>query len=357
MGDNYNILVINPGSTSTKVGLFKGLTPIAEFTVRHSREELSQFDSIPSQLGYRRQVIADELDRRGIRPKTLDAIIGRGGLIKPIKAGVYEVTPQIKHDLQHPIGQHASNLGGLLAYEIAHKFHARAFIADPVVVDEMQDVARITGIPELPRQSILHALNQKIVARAYADEVGRRYEDIDLIVAHLGGGISVGAHRHGKIVDVNNALDGEGPMAPERAGTLPAGAWMRLVQSGKYTHKELRRLLSGNGGLTAHLGTASVPEVLARIESGDEKARLVLDAMCYGIGKQIGAMAAVLEGKAEVIILTGGIAHSNYVCDYIRKMCSFIAPVRVDAGENELQALAFNAAAALAGLTTPLPYK
>lgn len=357
MGDNFHILVINTGSTSTKIGYFKGLEMLTEFTIRHSKDEIAQFDTLQDQFDFRLRIILDELQRRNIDLDGLDAVIGRGGLIKPIPAGVYEVTPQIRHDLQHPIGHHASNLGGLLAHHIAHKHKARAFIADPVVVDELQDVARISGLPELPRQSIFHALNQKVTARSYADLIHKRYEDINLIVAHLGGGISVGAHKQGKIVDVNNALDGEGPFSPERAGTLPAGAWMRLVQSEKYTHKQLRRMLSGRGGLVAHLGTNSVQEVIKRIEAGDEHARLILDAMCYGVGKQIGAMAAVLGGKVEGIILTGGIAHNQYVCDYIRRMCGFIGPIHVDAGENELQALAFNAAAALDGVTTPLPYE
>ena len=252
---------------------------------------------------------------------------------------------------------HASNLGGLLALGIAQKYGIKAFIADPCVTDELQPVARITGLPMVERRSIWHALNQKAVARGYAAKIGKKYEEMNLIVAHLGGGISVGAHRLGRAVDVNNALMGEGPIAPERSGTLPADGWKEVVESGKYSSKELEKLLAGKGGMMAHLGTASIIEVLDRIKNGDEHAKLILDAMCYTVGKQIGAMATVLEGKAEVIILTGGIAYSDYVCNYISKMCSFIAPVVIEAGENELGALAYNAVAALDGEIVPMKYE
>ena len=354
----YTILAINPGSTSTKVAIYQDDKAVREITLRHSTEELAPFASVLDQFDFRKNIILAAMKEAGVTISDIDAVIGRGGLIKPVKSGVYEVNEAMIDDIRNrPRGHHASNLGALLAYDIAKEAGAKAYMADPVVVDELQDVARITGHPDIERESIFHALNQKAMARAYAEKRGLRYEDLNLIVVHLGGGISVGAHCKGEVIDVNNALEGEGPFSPERAGTLPAGAWMRLVQSEKYTHKQLRKLLSGRGGLVAHLGTNSVQEVIKRIEAGDEHARLILDAMCYGVGKQIGAMAAVLGGKVEGIILTGGIAHNQYVCDYIRRMCGFIGPIHVDAGENELQALAFNAAAALDGVTTPLPYE
>ncbi|MBQ7791178.1 MAG: butyrate kinase [Rikenellaceae bacterium] len=357
MGNNYNILVINPGSTSTKVGLYRDVEPIAEITVRHSREELAPYETIFDQYDFRLRVILDELGKQGIELNNLNAVIGRGGLLKPLQSGVYEVTEAIIHDLKNPTMHHASNLGGLLALGIAQKYGIKAFIADPCVTDELQPVARITGLPMVERRSIWHALNQKAVARGYAAKIGKKYEEMNLVVAHLGGGISVGAHRLGRAVDVNNALMGEGPIAPERSGTLPADGWKEVVESGEYSSKELDKLLAGKGGMMAHLGTASILEVLDLIKNGDEHAKLILDAMCYTVGKQIGAMATVLEGKAEVIILTGGIAYSDYVCNYITKMCSFIAPVVIEAGENELGALAYNAVAALDGEIVPMKYE
>ncbi|MBP3682886.1 MAG: butyrate kinase, partial [Rikenellaceae bacterium] len=266
MGNNYNILVINPGSTSTKVGLYRDVEPIAEITVRHSREELAPYETIFDQYDFRLRVILDELGKQGIELNNLNAVIGRGGLLKPLQSGVYEVTEAIIHDLKNPTMHHASNLGGLLALGIAQKFGIKAFIADPCVTDELQPVARITGLPMVERRSIWHALNQKAVARGYAAKIGKKYEEMNLIVAHLGGGISVGAHRLGRAVDVNNALMGEGPIAPERSGTLPADGWKAVVESGEYSSKELEKLLAGKGGMMAHLGTASILEVLDRIK-------------------------------------------------------------------------------------------
>ena len=344
------ILAINPGSTSTKVALFENTEPILELTLRHSAEELAAFGSVMDQFNFRKQIIINALTEAHVDIHSIDAVIGRGGLIRPIPSGVYEVNDALEKDLRHsPIGEHASNLGGLIAQEIAREAGARAFIADPVVVDELQPVARICGLPEVKRISIFHALNQKAIARAYAKEVGRKYETLDLIVAHLGGGISVGAHHHGEVIDVNNALDGDGPFSPERAGSIPAGALADLCFSGKYTRNEIEKMLCGKGGLVALLGTNDMREVTTRIEQGDERARIVTEAMCYNVAKWIGAMAVVLKGEVDAIILTGGIAHSELVCRLISEQVSFLAPVKIMAGENELEALAANALRIISG--------
>ena len=351
------ILAINPGSTSTKVAVYEDETLIKELTLRHSSEELSRFATVTDQFDFRMNIILDAVRQAGIDIRTFDAIIGRGGLVKPIPSGVYEVNEALKHDLREsPVGQHASNLGGLIAAEIAAKIGARAFIADPVVVDELQDEARICGLPELERISIFHALNQKAIARAYAKSKGVAYESLSLIIAHMGGGISVGAHRQGRVVDVNNALNGNGPFSPERAGSLPAGQLVKMCFSGKYTYDQVRKMLAGRGGFVAHLNTNDTQEVIRRMEAGDAKARLVLNAMCYNTAKYIGAMATVLEGAVDAIILTGGIAYNACVCDYISQCVRFIAPVVVLPGENELEALAQNALRVMRGEEEPKVY-
>jgi butyrate kinase len=269
---------------------------------------------------------------------------------------VYEVNDAMRRDLQHATMEHASNLGGLLADGIAATAGIKAYIADPVVVDEMDDIARLSGHPDCPRRSIFHALNQKATARLHCDRIGIVYEKANLVVAHLGGGISVAAHKQGRVVDVNNALDGDGPFAPERAGTLPAGELVDLCFSGRYTRHDIQQMLAGKGGLVAHLGTNSMIQVMERIGEGDEKARVVKDAMCYGIVKQIGAMAAALGGRVDAVILTGGIAHNKSVVEYISEFCSFIAPIAVYPGENELESLVTNALVVLRGVITPKVY-
>ena len=354
--DMYKILAINPGSTSTKVAVYDGEELVTELTLRHSAEEISRYPDIASQFAFRKRIVLEAVCDAGVDLSTLDAVIGRGGLVKPIPSGVYEVNDRLKEDLIHPVGEHASNLGGLIAREIADELGIRAFIADPVVVDELQEEARVTGLAGVSRRSIFHALNQKAMARRYAEEIGRRYEALNLIVAHMGGGISVGAHCRGRVIDVNNCLDGEGPFSPERAGTVQAGDLVSLCFSGRYSEPEVRRMITGKGGLVALLGTNSVQEVVARTQAGDAEAKRVLDAMSYQVGKAIGAAAAVLHGAVDAIILTGGIAHNAPVCDYIRKMTDFIAPVVVRPGENELEALAMNALRVLRGEIEPLVY-
>ncbi len=354
----YKILVINPGSTSTKIAVFEGRDPVFLKTIRHSAEQLAKYDCVAAQYEFRKEVILSELVQADIDIEHINAVVGRGGLVRPIESGVYEVTESLKMDLtKSEWGEHASNLGGLIADDIARSLpQARAFIADPVVVDEMIDEARITGLPDLPNRSIFHALNHKAVANRYAKSVERHYEELNLIVAHLGGGISVGAHRKGRVIDVNNALDGTGPFSPERAGTLPVGALVDLCFSGKYTKQEVRKRLNGKGGLLAHLGTNMASEVESRAASGDEHAALILNAMGYQISKSIGACAAVLCGQVDAIIITGGIAHDKKLCEEIKNRVGFIAPMVVIPGEDEMRALAENALGVLIGEIHPKIY-
>ena len=321
---SYKILAINPGSTSTKIAVYNDDEPTFTQTIVHTPEELAQFPSVLDQFQWRKELIEKELAGKGIDIKTLSVVIGRGGII-------------------------ASNLGGLLAHEIVGEIGVKAYIADPVVVDEMMPYARITGFPELARESIFHALNQKAVARLFAKESGKKYEELNLVVCHMGGGCTVSAHRRGRVIDTTNALDGCGPMSPERSGSLPPGPLIRLCFSGKYTEEELIKKVHGKGGLVGHLGTTSVPEVLDRIMEHDLHAMLIMRAMCYSIAKEIGAMAVALKGEVDAILLTGGIAHSKRVTDFIADHVDFIAPIFVYPGENELKALAMNALAVLRG--------
>ena len=302
----YKVLAINPGSTSTKVALYDEERPLLDLTLRHTTEELTRFTDIIDQLDWRRGLILSALREKSFDIKELSAVIGRGGLIRPIPAGVYEVNSRMRYDLRNAQMKHACNLGGLLAAQIAHMAGVKAYIADPPVVDEMDDVARITGMPMCPRKSVFHALNQKATARPHCERTGLVYEESNLIVAHMGGGISVGAHRQGKIVDVNNALDGDGPFAPDRAGSIPSSDLIKICFSGQYTREELLKYISSKGGMVAYLGTNSVMQVMERIEQGDQRAKKVLDALCYNVSKQIGAMATALAGRVDGIILTGG---------------------------------------------------
>jgi len=343
------ILAINPGSTSTKFGLFEEENLVFEKTLRHTPEELSGFEKITDQFSFRKNLILKEMTERGIDFSSIVAVVGRGGLVKPIESGIYIVNEEMKKDLRNsPLGEHASNLGGLIADDIASSLKgAIAFIVDPVVVDEMQPVARLSGLPEIDRLSIFHALNQKAVARSYASSIGRKYEELNLIIAHMGGGISVGAHCKGKVIDVNNAFGGEGPFSPERTGGLPSYQLVDLCYSGKYTKPELKSLLVGKGGMVAYLGTNNFKEVCEMAENGNEKAILVKDAASYQIGKEIGAMASALKGNVDAIILTGGMAHQESNIQNIRSMVDFVAKVVVFPGEDELRALAYNGLLAL----------
>ena len=316
----YKLLIINPGSTSTKIGVYSDEKEVLVETLRHSSDEIAKYDSIFEQKGFRKQVIMNILKENNIDVNSLDAIVGRGGMLRPIPGGTYEVTDKLLEDLKVGVsGQHASNLGGILAKEIANEVGIRAFIVDPVVVDELQDVARISGIPELPRRSIFHALNQKAVAKRYAKENGKRYNDLNLVVVHMGGGVSVAAHRDGLVVDVNNTLDGDGPFSPERAGSVPVGDLVKLCFSGKYTQAEIYSKIVGKGGYVAYLNTNDARDVLKAREEGDEYASLIFDAFIYQICKAIGEMSTVLNGKVDQIILTGGIAYSPVVVNAIKE--------------------------------------
>lgn len=342
------ILVINPGSTSTKIAVYENEQPVLTRTIRHTMEELAPYPQIIDQFEFRKNLVVKELEANHI-PVEFDAVIGRGGLVKPIPGGVYEVNEALKRDTRNSTRAHACNLGALIADELASSIRCRAFTADPVVVDEMDDIARISGSPLLPRLVIWHALNQKAVGRRYAKDRHTTYEQLNLIIAHLGGGISVAAHRQGKAIDVNNALDGDGPIAPERAGTLPAGQLVELCFSGKYTREELKKMLVGNGGVAAHLGTTDMLAVENAALSGDKQALQIFDAMIYNVGKAIGSCAAALRGKVDAILLTGGIARSEYLTTQLKDYVSFIAPVHIYPGEDEMEALALNAAGALSG--------
>jgi len=345
------ILAINPGSTSTKFALFEEDNLLFEKTLRHTSEELSGFRKITDQFHFRKDLIMKELLGQKIDLSGLAAIVGRGGLIRPIESGIYEVNVKMIDDLRNGImGEHASNLGGLIADEIASSFPgAKAYIVDPVVVDELESVARISGHPLIERISIFHALNQKAVARTYAESVKRKYEDLNLILVHMGGGISVGAHRMGKVVDVNNALNGDGPFSPERSGGLPSGQLVDLCFSGNYSHQEMKSMIAGKGGLVAYLGTNNFIEANEMADSGDQKAVLMTEAIAYQISKEIGSAAAVLEGKVDAIILTGGLAFQKSHVEKIRRRVGFIAEVVVFPGEDEIKALAFNGLLALDG--------
>ena len=353
----YNILTINPGSTSTKVALFQDMEQVKVLKLSHSAEEIARFETVADQLDWRLEIILGELKAAGIELSSLDAVIGRGGLMRPIEGGVYRVGEAMIADLSAPKRQHASNLGALIARRIADEAGVEAYIADPVVVDELQDMARVSGLKELPRRSIFHALNQKAIARRYAKEVGRPYEELNLVVVHMGGGISVSAHCQGRVIDTNNALDGDGPIAPERAGTLPAGDLVDLCFSGKYEKAEIKKLLAGKGGLVDHINCNNVQEINeVRAAAGDQEARFMLDTMSYSIAKFIGEMAVVLKGKVDAILLTGGIAWNDCVNDIIVDYCKFLAPIKIYPGENELESLAENALRVLTGETTAKEY-
>ncbi len=345
------ILAINPGSTSTKFGVFEEEDLIFEKSLRHSPDELKGFIKITDQFTFRKELIMKELIDRKTDFNAIAAVVGRGGLVKPIESGIYLVNDELKKDLRSaPLGEHASNLGGLIADDIASSLCcAKAFIVDPVVVDELQPVARLSGHPELPRLSIFHALNQKAVGRSYASSIDRRYEELNLIIAHMGGGISVGAHCKGKVIDVNNAFGGDGPFSPERSGGLPSNQLVDLCFSGKYQKCDVKSMLIGKGGMVAYLGTNNFKEVCEMADQGDEKAILVRDAASYKVGKEIGAMAAVLKGKVDAIILTGGMAYQETNIRNISSMVETIARVVVFPGEDELKALAYNGLLALRG--------
>jgi butyrate kinase len=353
----HRLLVINPGSTSTKVAVFEDEQPLFVETLRHSSQDIAAFPHVLDQYEFRLQSILELLRSRGVMISSLAAVVARGGLLRPIASGTYSVNSRMVEELSRRDAEreHASGLGAPLADEIASLVGVPAYIVDPVCVDEFDDLARISGLPEIERRSLSHALNLKAVARRAAEDLSRSYGELSLVITHMGGGISVTAHRRGKMVDVNQALDGTGPFAPERAGGLPVGDVVRMCfgihpyEGLHLTYEEMFRKLAGQGGLAAHLGTNDAVEVEARIKVGNTRARLVYQAMAYQIAKEIGAMATVLRGEVDAVILTGGLAHSEMLLAWIKERVAWIGPVLVYPGEDEMLALAQGALRVLRG--------
>ena len=350
-------LIINPGSTSTKIGVFEDETLLFEETLRHSTEEIAQYASIVDQKDFRKNIILSILEEKNFDIKSLQVVVGRGGMLKPIPGGTYAVTDDLLEDLKiGKQGQHASNLGGILAREIGDSIGVPSYIVDPVVVDELMPISRYSGVPELPRTSVFHALNQKAVAKRYAKETGVSYDSLNLIVVHMGGGVSVGAHEKGRVVDVFNALDGDGAFSPERAGAVPAGALIKMCFSGQYTEKEVYKKIVGNGGFNAHVGTNDMRDVEKMVQNGDEKAAEVREAFIMQVAKNIGSMSCVLKGKVDQIVITGGIAYDKVVVSGLKERAGFIAPITVYPGEDELLALAQGALRVMNGEEAAMVY-
>ncbi len=344
MPDTYRILAINPGSTSTKISVFENEREVWTIKLTHSQEELSEYGHIFDQYEFRKGVILNALMDADYEISSFDAIVGRGGVLYPIEGGTYSIDDRLIEDLHKGVqGEHVSNLGAPIARELSITASCPAFIVDPVVVDEMEPLARFSGHPDLPRRSILHALNQKAVARMAADDLGRNYRDLNLIVVHLGGGISVGAHRGGRVIDVNNALNGDGPFTPERSGGLPVGDLVELCFSGRRTHAEIKRMIKGAGGIVAYLGTNDMMKVEEEVNNGNSRYELVYRAMAYQISKEIGGLSTVLEGNVDAIVITGGIAYDKRFIGWITERVKFIADVLVYPGEMEMEALALGA--------------
>jgi butyrate kinase len=352
----HRILVINPAATATHVAVFDDDVQVAHTAIKHPSEELAPYDRVWDQYLMRKDRITAFLEQHQIALKSLHAVVGRGGLLKPTPGGTYRVGGAMLDDLRHGVqGEHASNLGGILAYGIARAAGVEAYIVDPVSTDELDEVARISGLPELQRTPLAHALNMRAMGRRAAAALGKRYDESRLVVAHLGMGISVGAHRGGRIVDTNNANEG-GPFSPERAGTLPVGDLIKLCFSGKLTERELIKKLTTQSGLAAHLGTTDVAEVERRVQSGDPVARLIYEAMAYQIAKEIGAMAVALQGQVDAVVLTGPLAGSGLLTGWVQERIGWVGPVIIYPGGEELQALAAGALRVLTGEEEALEY-
>lgn len=355
---SYKLLVINPGSTSTKIGLFEGERELFQETIRHTNEELKGYSAIYDQFKFREDLILNVLKEKNFDIKKLNAVVGRGGMLKPVEGGTYIVNDIMIEDLKIGVqGPHASNLGGILARAIGDELNVPSYIVDPVVTDELEDVARLSGILEIQRKSKFHALNQKAVAKRYGKETGKGYENLNLIVVHMGGGISVGAHKKGKVVDVNNALDGDGPFSPERAGSVPVGDLIKMCFSGKYSQNEVYRKIVGKGGFVGYLNTNDARRIIDKMKKGDKKCEKVYKAFIYQITKEVGKMAAVLNGQVDQILLTGGIAYSNVLVPDLKSNIEWISDVTVYPGEDELLALAQGAIRVLSGEEKTKEYK
>lgn len=350
-------LIINPGSTSTKIGVFEDETLLFEETLRHSTEEIAQYASIVDQKDFRKNIIVNLLKEKDFDINSLNVVVGRGGMLKPIPGGTYAVSDALLEDLKIGVqGQHASNLGGILAREIGDSIGVPSYIVDPVVVDELAPTSRYSGVPELPRTSVFHALNQKAVAKRYAKETGKAYDSLNLVVVHMGGGVSVGAHEKGKVIDVFNALDGDGAFSPERAGAVPTGALIKMCFSGQYTEKEVYKKVVGNGGFNAYCGTNDMRDVEKMVTEGDAKAAEVRGAFIQQVAKDIGSMACVLKGQVDQIIVTGGIAYDKAVVAGLKERCEWMAPFTVYPGEDELLALTQGALRVMNGEEKAMEY-
>ena len=338
------ILVINEGSTSSKIAIYKDDEQIFRETIRYTRKELEVFHNVWEQYDSRKSGIIDALKRFNFPLNRLNVITSRGGTVKPIPGGIYYITLEMLNDIKSGhYGNHATNVGCQIAFDLAEELKIPAITLDPPVTDEMCELAKYSGLHHFKRRSSFHALSQKATARKVADKLGKPHTELNLIVSHLGGGISVGAHSNGQIIDVNNALDGDGPFSPERAGSLPAGDLIDLCFSGIYTRKQMHRLISGHGGLVSYLGASDVLEIEERIKSGDTKAKEVFEAMAYQVAKEIGAAAAILDGQVDAIALTGSLVYSQRLIEILTRKISFIAPIHLFPGENELASLAAGA--------------
>lgn len=358
MQTNYKIFALNIGSTSTKVALFEGREKVFEGKAEHDAALIKSFQSILDQKEMRAEDIKKILDEAGLSLEGCDAIVARCGGTGPIQGGTYRVNQTLMNRLTDPsTHKHNADLGGVLADLLAKEYGCQAFFVDSPETDEFQPLARITGFKGVYKVCITHTLNQKAVCRYYAEKTGRKYTDLNLVVAHIGGGVSVSAHRNGRIVDSTNLIKGEGPMAPTRSGEIQAMTIIDLAYSGKWERKELEDRVNMGGGLMDHLGTADVMEIKQRIENGDVYARYVYDGMIYQIGKYIGMMGAVLEGNVDAVLLTGGISRDSYLVDKLKKMCGYLAPVEAVAGEFEMEALGDGAYRVLSGEEEAIEYK
>ncbi|MDE5412224.1 butyrate kinase [Alkalihalobacterium chitinilyticum] len=357
MESRQRVLVINPGSTSTKIAVYEGYTPLFMTKIEHSLTQIQSLSTVEEQYDFRKKVVLKTLDEEGINLSKLDAVVGRGGLVRPIPSGTYAINELLLEDLKDGYaGWHASNYGGIIAYEIANQLNIPSFIVDPVVVDEMEEVATVSGLKGIARKSIFHALNQKATARIAAKALGKKYEDLKLIVVHMGGGITVGVHKEGRVIDVNDGLYGEGPFSPERAGTLPTGAVIDLCFSEGMTKEKALKLMAGSGGLVSYLGTQDGHVIEQSIENGNEEALFYYESMAYQIAKEVGAASTVLSGEVDGIILTGGLAYSERLILSLTAKLEWISDILVYPGEDEMLALATGAIRIINGDETAKHY-
>lgn len=357
---NYRVLAINPGSTSTKIAVYDDHQPVFTETLRHTGEEIDKSDGIIEQYEFRKDLVLQALLKHSVDPETLAAVVGRGGLVKSVNSGTYKVNDAMLADLQDPAlwGRiHASNLGAFIAKSIADELKIPSFIVDPITVDEFPEIARISGCPQIERKSLLHALNIRYCGITVAEKLGKEFTKVNLIAVHMGGGISVAAIRKGRVVDVNNAMLGMGPFSPQRTGALPVGDLLEMAFSGKYTHQEMMEIFTKTGGLIAYLGTDDGREVVKKIEAGDQKAKLVFEAMIYQIAKEVGACATVLQGEIDAIFLTGGLAYNPYLVEHLNKSISFLAPIHIIPGEKEMEALCQGGVRVLKSIEEAKEYK